>query len=201
MDLRKVVNGMFRTPYFIVALCDPAITLRPNEYIANILIVRASPSFQSRKSSRNQETVILQTVFLLFMYFRRFLKAHGGAAKESSEGARGVHSLRASAQRGRKVGFLRTGVQDQRGSGYFRKAITCFRQTHSLLSNRLHIRRQLLLRQLLKVLAKTHNGHTAVLLREFLIIINTTFPYRVSLNASLQGRQCVANQLIHTHYT
>ena len=26
MDLRKVVNGMFRTPYFIVALCDPAIT-------------------------------------------------------------------------------------------------------------------------------------------------------------------------------
>ena len=52
MDLRKVVN----------ALCDPVITLRPNEYIANILIVRANPSFQSRKSSRNQETVILQTV-------------------------------------------------------------------------------------------------------------------------------------------
>lgn len=45
MDLRKVVNGMCRTPYFIVALCDPAITLRPNEYIANILIVRANPSF------------------------------------------------------------------------------------------------------------------------------------------------------------
>ncbi|KAK8819086.1 hypothetical protein WA538_001663, partial [Blastocystis sp. DL] len=42
MDLRKVVN----------ALCDPAITLRPNEYIANILIKKLQESGDGDSADR-----------------------------------------------------------------------------------------------------------------------------------------------------